>query len=176
MHIKGNSQENFKKTFFKSQAYLKQILGMHQKHSGPNLSLYQASNVRLINFFRRILGICQTQFKNILGMCQAYLRPGISETNFCISRPSPRLEFSESQFRDRVQDSNFLSLNFETESETQFFQVSISKLSRRLTFSKSQYRDRVQDWNFKGLSFETESETEFFRVSILRPSIQITSV
>ena len=46
---------------------------------------------------------------------------GISETNFSISRPSPRLEFSESQFWDRVRDS--------------IFQVSVSSPSPRLTFS-----------------------------------------
>ena len=35
-----------------------------------------------------------------------------------ILRPGPRLKFSESQFRDRVRDWSFQSLNFETESET----------------------------------------------------------
>ena len=57
---------------------------------------------------------------------------GISETKFCILRPSPRLEFSESQFRDRVRDLNFLGLSFETESETEVFKVSISRPSPRL--------------------------------------------
>ena len=68
---------------------------------------------------------------------------GISETNFCISRPSPRLEFSESQFRDWVRDANFPSLSFETESETEVLRVSISRPSPRLKFSESQFRDRV---------------------------------
>ena len=62
-----------------------------------------------------------------------------------VSRPSPRLKFSESQFRDRVQDSNFLSLNFETESETVNFRVSVLRPSPRLTVSKSQYQDWVRD-------------------------------
>ena len=35
-----------------------------------------------------------------------------------ILRPSPRLDLSESQYRDRVRDWNYLSLSLETESET----------------------------------------------------------
>ena len=89
--------------------------------------------------------------------------PGISETDFLISRPSPRLEFSESQFRDWVRDSNFLSLSFETESETEVFIVLISRPSPRLKFSESQFRDRVRDCKFQSLNFETESETQFFK-------------
>ena len=98
----------------------------------------------------------------------------ISETNSCISRRSPRLEFSESQFRDRVRDSNFLSLSFETESETEVFRVSISRPSPRLKFSESQFRDRVRDCKFQSLNFETESETQFFQVLVSRPIPRLT--
>ena len=83
----------------------------------------------------------------------------ISETKFWLSRPRPRLVFSQSQFRDRVRDWNFMSLNFETESETKILRVSISSPSPRLDLSESQYRDRVRDWNYLSLSLETESET-----------------
>ena len=38
-----------------------------------------------------------------------------------ISRPGPRLKFSESQFRDRVRDSIFPSLSFETKPKTDIF-------------------------------------------------------
>ena len=88
---------------------------------------------------------------------------GISETNCCISRPSPRLEFSESQFWDRVRNSNFLSLSFETKSKTGIFRVSISRPGPRLKFSESQFRDWVPDCNFQSLNFETESDTQFFK-------------
>ena len=62
-------------------------------------------------------------------------------------------------FRDRVQDWNLQSLNFETRSETRV--------------SESQFRDRVQDSNFLSLNFETQSETVNFRVSIVRPSLRL---
>ena len=66
---------------------------------------------------------------------------------------SARLSFD---FGDRDRDWYSLSLNFETESETEILWVSISRPSRRLIFSS--------------LSFETESETNIFLVSISRPS------
>ena len=97
---------------------------------------------------------------------------GISETNYCILRPNLRLEFSESQFRDRVRDQNFLSLSFETESKTDFFRVSTLRPSSRLKFSEYQFRDRVRDCKFQSLNFETE--TQFFQVSVLRPSPRLT--
>ena len=81
----------------------------------------------------------------------------IFSTKWGLAQGSARPTFA---FRDRVRDWNFQSLNFETESETQFFQVSVLRPNPRLTFSKSQYWDRVRDWNFISYSFETESESE----------------
>ena len=45
---------------------------------------------------------------------------------FLSLRPSPRLEFSEFQFQDRVWEWKFLSLNFETKSENKDFSALIS--------------------------------------------------
>ena len=69
----------------------------------------------------------------------------ISETKFGLLKLRLRLVFFQSQFQDQVRDCNFLSLGFETDSETGFFLVSISRPSPRLKLSKSQPRDRVRD-------------------------------
>ena len=83
----------------------------------------------------------------------------ISDTKFWLSRPRLRLAFFQSQFWDWVQDFNFLSLSFETETETGSFWVSMLRPSPRLYFSESQYPYRVRDWNYQSLNLETESET-----------------
>ena len=123
-----------------------------------------------------------------------YLKQKVNKLSIISVQGSARPTFV---FRDRVQDWNFhslnfetrsvtqifwvsvlrpsrdwsfQSLNFETESETQIFWVSISRPGPRLKFSESQFRDRVRDCKFQSLNFETESETQFFQVSVSRPS------
>ena len=84
----------------------------------------------------------------------------ISKTKFWVSRLKPRLVLSQSQFWDGVRDWTFVSLNYETESETEIY--------------KSQFRDRVRDWIYQSLNIKTESETKILRASILRPRLDLS--
>ena len=103
---------------------------------------------------------------------------------FLSLRPSPRLEFSEFQFQDRVREWKFLSLNFETKSKNKDFTAltsaflwekawtlpcslaafSETKIWRPiLDFSLPQFQDWVRLWNFVGHSLKIKtgfSETQ----------------
>ena len=78
---------------------------------------------------------------------------------------SPRPKFPESQFWDRVQDWNFLSLNFETTSKTGIFQVEILRPEYYfwvLILRLSPRYGMVRYCNLEFILFKIKSETRFF--------------
>ena len=79
-----------------------------------------------------------------------------------ITRPSPRLEFSKSQFWDQVQDCNSSSLNPKTQIETKNFWVLILILSLRYKDLVSQIWCMVVNQNLVCVLIKIKSETRFY--------------
>ena len=86
-------------------------------------------------------------------MCQSSARSSFYSPNLVQNWMYASLSFeteseigmSESSFQDKVQDLNFLSLSFNTRTDSWTFWVSLLRLCPRLELSKSQIQDQVQD-------------------------------
>ena len=70
-----------------------------------------------------------------------------------VSRPSPRLEFSKSQFWDHIQDWNFSSLNLKTR---------VLFLSLNFKTESKAWHGMVGYCNLEFILFKIKSETRFF--------------
>ena len=86
-------------------------------------------------------------------MCQSSARSSFYSPNLVQNWIYASLRFeteseigmSESSFQDKVQDLNFLSLNFNIRTDPWTFWVSLWRLCPRLEISKSQNQDQIQD-------------------------------